>query len=70
MATEAAAHITDLVTAQLVECTPKPESVPCVIPEPPDTSPVEASAHATIEQTGADPPPDVSLPLQPSPIES
>ena len=57
MATEAAAHITDLVTVQLVECASEPESVPCVVPEPPDTSPVEAAANATIEQTGADPPP-------------
>jgi hypothetical protein len=60
MATEAAAKIVDFVEAQLIECVPEPDSVVCVIPDPPDQSPVEASAHATIEQTGADPPPEVS----------
>lgn len=52
--------VRDIVTAELVECTPDPQAAPAVsrlrAPHV-DASPTEKSAEATIEQTGAGPPP-------------
>jgi hypothetical protein len=52
-------HLSDLPpVAELVECAPPPEpEVSTPLPEDPDSSPSEAAAQATIENTGADPPP-------------
>jgi hypothetical protein len=57
MATEVIVGVSDIVVAQLVECAPPvaPPSVP--LPTAPDTSPVTHAREATVEQTGADPPP-------------
>ena len=52
--------ISDTVTAALVDCLPAPAVVvlaPAVPPRP-DESPVTRARAATIEQTGAGPPPD------------
>lgn len=55
---EAGSKIADLVTAEIVECAPEPEAPQTVVlPDAPDVSPVQQAAQATIEQTGADPPP-------------
>lgn len=44
--------------AQLVDCTPEePPPQKAALPDPPESTPVSASSDATIEQTGADPPP-------------
>lgn len=59
MAEETGNKIIDIVTAELVECAPAPEPVATTpLPTSPDASPVEHAAEATIEQTGAGPPPD------------
>lgn len=43
---------------ELVDCSSTPEPVQSVpLPQTPDASPVQAAQTATIEQTGADPPP-------------
>lgn len=57
--TEAGPKIVDLVTAELVERQPEPETATSVCPQPETAadSPVRRAAEATIEQTGADPPP-------------
>lgn len=55
---EAAGKIQDVVSAQLVECAPveeAPVSVP--LPDPPPATPIRETLAATVEQTGADPPP-------------
>lgn len=56
---ERSAIVTDRVEAVLVECTvpepPVPESPR--VPATPDASPTARAAEATIEQTGAGPPP-------------
>jgi len=59
MATEEAGQkIVDLVTAELVECQPDAADVRVAVPVVTSAaSPVEVAAQATIEQTGADPPP-------------
>jgi hypothetical protein len=60
--TEAAGTILDVVEAQLVECQPEapPLSVD-VSAVPLEASPVRQAMAATIEQTGADPPPAEAL---------
>jgi len=56
MATEGDLAIVDHVEAQLVECAPEPAvTTPIRVPE--SCSPVQQAMTATIEQTGADPPP-------------
>lgn len=51
--------IIDTVTAELVECAPTPVDVVLVpVPIAPETSPTERAREATIEQTGAGPPPE------------
>lgn len=59
MAQEGDLAIVDLVQAQLVECAPEPASLPLnpVTVTPLDDSPVQQAMTATIETTGADPPP-------------
>lgn len=57
MAEEHAGLIGDFVEAQLVECAPPPAPVSVPLPEAPDRSPAQQAREATIEQTGADPPP-------------
>lgn len=48
------------VTVETVESPPAPPiSIP--LPEPPDTTPTEQARDATVEQTGADPPPGCTL---------
>jgi hypothetical protein len=54
---EARSKIGDYVTAELVECQPEPERVAVPVPAVPETSQAQQKAQATIEQTGADPPP-------------
>lgn len=62
MATEGAAKVGDTPPiAQLVDCTPEPEVLAVdVSAVPQDASPVQQAMTATIEQTGADPPPGVA----------
>jgi len=61
MAEEGDLGIVDLVTAELVDCAPDdPPSVKTELPTAPDQSPVQRAADATIAQTGADPPPEVT----------
>jgi hypothetical protein len=61
---EGGGKIADLVTAELIECQPEPEPVVTeALPAAPDASPVQAAQDATIEQTGADPPPVVTWKL-------
>ncbi len=59
MATEAGTKIGDLEPqAELVDCTPSEPVVLSVdVSAPDDASPVQQAMTATIEQTGADPPP-------------
>ncbi len=55
---EGVGEISDHVSAAMVECVPTPESEPqSVLPVAPDASPVAEAMHATLEQTGAGPPP-------------
>jgi len=50
--------IQDVVGAQLVDCAPDVDmSVKTSLPAAPDASPTRDAMQATIEQTGADPPP-------------
>ena len=62
MAIESGVGVSDHVTAQMHDCpVPDPEqgiaaSMLTVVP-PPETTPTVETLHATIEQTGADPPP-------------
>ena len=49
--------VTDRVTAELVECAPPPETPDAALPPPPEETPTAQSQDATIEQTGAGPPP-------------
>jgi hypothetical protein len=49
--------VTDLVVAELVDCTPPPETPDAALPPAPEESPTAQSQDATIEQTGAGPPP-------------
>ena len=50
--------VSDVIYAELVDCTPEPEAtVPVPVPAVAPASPVQKARHATIEQTGADPPP-------------
>jgi len=58
--TEGAAKIQDIVTAELVECAPPETPEVCVQPSAEVASPTDRAREATIEQTGADPPPAVS----------
>ncbi len=58
--TETDLAIVDTVQAQLVECAPDPEIPVTPLPAPPENSPVEQAQQATIEQTGAGPPPRVT----------
>lgn len=61
MATEGAAKVGDTPPiAQLVDCTPEPEVLAVDVSAVPDASPVQQAMTATIEQTGADPPPGVA----------
>lgn len=60
MAQEGDLGISDAVTAALVECVQDVPDVPRALPAPPDLSPTERAAQATVEQTGADPPPEVA----------
>jgi hypothetical protein len=65
--TEASLKIIDTVTAELVECAePAPAPDVPLPPAPEGASQSQQIAEATIEQTGADPPPPVS-PQQTSP---
>lgn len=55
---EGIAQISDVVAATLVECVPVPDvQADIVMPVSPDASPVAEAMHATLEQTGAGPPP-------------
>ena len=54
---EAPAKIADIVTAELVECQPEASASDVALPAAPDVTPSQQKAQATIEQTGADPPP-------------
>lgn len=54
---EGTSKIGDYVAAELVECQPEPETVAVPVPPAPETSQAQDKATATIEQTGADPPP-------------
>lgn len=60
MATEVGPKIVDIVTAELVECQPPPEAPKelSVLVSPEVATPTQQAAQATIEQTGADPPPE------------
>lgn len=51
--------VIDLVTAELVECAPEPEGAVLAVSviAAPEISPAQAKQAATIEHTGADPPP-------------
>jgi hypothetical protein len=62
MACEGDLTVVDLVQAQLVECAPDPDAVEAIVTlrQPMDASPVAEAMTATIEQTGADPPPRVT----------
>ena len=58
MAVEAGIGILDVVEAQMVECVPPaPAREDAELPPPADDTPIAKSQHATIEQTGAGPPP-------------
>lgn len=54
-------HISEFVAAAIGDPAPPPEA-PVVVPLPPqpaeDESPVAQARTATVEQTGADPPPE------------
>ena len=55
---EGGGKILDLVEAQLVECAPDPQVLSADLSAQSDVpSPTQKAAEATIEQTGADPPP-------------
>jgi hypothetical protein len=56
--TETGSKISDTVEVALVDCTPEPECVDAPVPTSDSVTPIEQSAEATIEQTGADPPPE------------
>lgn len=57
--TEAAAKITDIVTAELIDCVPdQPEPTTPAPAEPIEATPVQRAMRATLTQTGADPPPE------------
>jgi hypothetical protein len=61
--TEAGPKIVDLVTAELVECQPDAADLRVAVAVeavPLEASPTQQAAQATIEQTGADPPPSGS----------
>jgi hypothetical protein len=58
MATEHAGQVQDFVTAELVECAPEPEVLSVTVSEQPVASPVRDAMEATLEQTGAGPPPN------------
>lgn len=58
MATEAGLAIQDLVTAELVDCTPAVDVPSVSLPDAPAETPIQHALHATIEQTGSGPPPD------------
>lgn len=50
--------VSDHVYAELIDCSPpEPEPVTVPIPPKPEVSPEQTKRDATIEQTGADPPP-------------
>lgn len=55
--TEAAANISDHVTAAMITVEPELARVTAPLPDPPEQTPIADAAHATLEQTGADPPP-------------
>jgi hypothetical protein len=57
MTTEHAGQVQDFVTAELVECAPAPELLSVTVSEQPVASPVRDAMEATLEQTGAGPPP-------------
>ena len=59
MASETDLTIGDYVVAEMVDCAPQaPEpQAAAPIPDPPCASAAERAAEATVEQTGADPPP-------------
>ena len=59
MATEGTSKIGDTPpVAQLVDCTPtEPEVLSVDVSAVQEASPIQRAAEATIEQTGADPPP-------------
>ncbi len=55
---EGIAQISDVAVAELVECAPPPDApLVVVLPTPPGATPVTDAMAATIEQTGAGPPP-------------
>lgn len=54
---ELGTSVADKVEAQLVDCTPQPDAVDTPVPVNPDETPTAHSQDATIEQTGAGPPP-------------
>lgn len=59
---EGGGKIGDHVSAQLVDCVPEPEVLSADVSAQTDApSPTEKAADATIEQTGADPPPAGAL---------
>jgi len=53
---EPSVTIADVVVAELVDC-PLPVEMPIDQPCDPGASPTDAASEATIEQTGAGPPP-------------
>ena len=56
---EGGGKLCDLVEAQLIECAPDPETLSVDVSAVPEaTSPVQQAQDATIETTGADPPPE------------
>jgi hypothetical protein len=57
---EGSIGVSDIVRAELVECaqTPDADRVSVPLPSAPNASPVAQAQDATIEQTGAGPPPD------------
>jgi hypothetical protein len=60
MAVESGARVGDCPPiVELVECQPEPDAPATPLPTlvPPEASPVQQALEATIEQTGADPPP-------------
>lgn len=57
MAEEAGLGVQDVVSAALVECVPDVPLSACPTPETMVASPVQQAMQATLEQTGADPPP-------------
>lgn len=60
MASERDLTITDQVFAEMVDCLPPAAPAKAALPEAPDCSPATRAREACIEQTGADPPPEVS----------